>query len=429
MTWARRFHVRQSLAESLWVIPLLGAVLGGLLGILVSFADEQIGTLAVWQYSPSTASTFLSAIVGATAALTGFVVTVTVLVIQMATGTFSARIMRLIYRDWMLKATLAVLIGTFTYSFSVLQRIEDDFVPDLGVTLAGFFISLSLLVFIVFFDRFIRQLKPVAVAASVASTARSTFAETVRIADRTDIRWEHQTTRADPTLVVRASRGGAIQAVDPDGLVKWARARSAELVLPHPVGDYVQTGDVLVRVYGTELGDRAAAELEGMIALGEERTFEQDPAFALRIMVDMANIALSPAVNDPTTAVQVLDHIGDVLGLIGTTDLQGRTKPASANTPDAVVMVTSGWEDFLTLGLTEIREFGATSVQIMRRLRALLEELLDTVRPEHRAAVEEELRRLDATVADAWRDSVDLDRASGVDRQGIGGPAHGSTSL
>jgi uncharacterized membrane protein len=77
----------------------------------------------------------------------------------------------------------------------------------------------------------------------------------------------------------------------------------------------VQTGEVLVRVYGTELGDRAAEELEGMIALGEERTFEQDPGFALRIMVDMANIALSPAVNDPTTAVQVLDHIGDVLGL------------------------------------------------------------------------------------------------------------------
>ena len=168
--------MRQSVAESLWVIPLLGAMLGGLLGIVVSFADEQMGTLAVWQYSPSTASTFLSAIVGATAALTGFVVTVTVLVIQMATGTFSARIMRLIYRDWLLKATLAVLIGTFTYSFSVLQRIEDDFVPDLGVTLAGFFISLSLLVFIVFFDRFIRQLKPVAVAAGVARTARSTFA-------------------------------------------------------------------------------------------------------------------------------------------------------------------------------------------------------------------------------------------------------------
>ena len=82
-----------------------------------------------------------------------------------------------------------------------------------------------------------------------------------------------------------------------------------------------------MRVYGGEFGDRAAEELEGMIALGEERTFDQDPAFALRMMVDIANRALSPAVNDPTTAVQVLDHIGEVLGLIGRTDLEQRTKP------------------------------------------------------------------------------------------------------
>ena len=131
----------------------------------------------------------------------------------------------------------------------------------------------------------------------------------MRFADRPDIRWELRDDRAEPTLVVRASRGGAIQAVDPDGLVEWARAHRAELVLPHRVGDFVHTGGELVRVYGGELGDRAAEELEGMIALGDERTFDQDPAFAIRMMVDIANRALSPAVNDPTTAVQVLDHI------------------------------------------------------------------------------------------------------------------------
>lgn len=161
-----------------------------------------------------------------------------------------------------------------------------------------------------------------------------------------------------------------------------------------------------------------------MIALGDERTFDQDPAFAIRMMVDIANRALSPAVNDPTTAVQVLDHIGEVLILIGRTDVEKRTKPASADTPAAVVMATRRWEDFVTLGLTEIREYGATSVQITRRLRALLDELLETVRLENRAAVEEELRRLDATVADSWRDTVDLDRAIGADRQGIGVTAH-----
>jgi uncharacterized membrane protein len=187
----------------------------------------------------------------------------------------------------------------------------------------------------------------------------------------------------------------------------------------------VHTGEVLVLVYGGEFGHGAADELQGMIALGDERTFDQDPAFALRMMVDIANKALSPAVNDPTTAVQVLDHIGEVLSFIGRTDLDMRARTASAGSPAAaVVMVTRRWEDFVTLGLTEIREFGATSVQIMRRLRALLEELRETVRPEQRAAVEEELRRLDATVADGWRDSVDLDRAGVADRQGIGGPAN-----
>ena len=168
MTWGKRFRRRQAMLESLWGIPALGAVLGAVLGLVVSYADEQIGAPTLWHYSPSTASTVLTSIVGTTAALTGFVVTVTVLIVQMATGTFSARIPRLSFRDPMLKATLAVLVGTLTFSFSVLRRIDDDFVPDLGVTLSGFLISLSLLVFIVFFDRCIRRLRPAAVAADVA---------------------------------------------------------------------------------------------------------------------------------------------------------------------------------------------------------------------------------------------------------------------
>lgn len=425
MTWSRRFRLRKGLLEGLWLTPVVAAVVGAILGIVVSVVDDEIGAPSLWQYSPSTASAVLTSIVGATAALTGFVVTVTVLVVQMATGTFSARVMRLWFRDGMLKATLAVLVGTLTFSFSVLRRIEDDFVPDLGVTLSGLLVSLSLLFFIVFFDRCIRRLRPAAVAADVARVARSMFEQTVLLADRPDIRWEYESSRGDPTLVVRADRGGAIQAVDPAGLVEWARAHHGELVLPHPVGDFVHTGEALVCVYGGAFGDRAADELRGMVALGDERTFDQDPAFALRIMVDMANKALSPAVNDPTTAVQVLDHIGEVLRLIGRTDLETRTRSDTAHAPAPVVMGTRRWEDYVTLGLTEIREFGATSVQIMRRLRALLEELLDTVRLEHRAAIEEELGRLDATVRDTWGDSVDLDRASSADRQGIGGPVHG----
>ena len=97
---------------------------GGFLGIVVAIADDHVGAPSFLQYSPSTASAVLAAIVGAAAALTGFVVTVTVLVVQMAMGRFSARVMRLWYRDPLLKLTLAVLVGTLTFSFSLLRRID-----------------------------------------------------------------------------------------------------------------------------------------------------------------------------------------------------------------------------------------------------------------------------------------------------------------
>ena len=122
MTWSGTFRRRQYLRSTLWVWPVI------------------VTPPAFWQYSPSIATTMLSTIVGASAALTGFVVTVAVLVVQMAIGTFSARYMRLIYRDPVLKAVLALLIGTTTFSLSLLRRVKSDFVPDIGVTIDGILI-------------------------------------------------------------------------------------------------------------------------------------------------------------------------------------------------------------------------------------------------------------------------------------------------
>ena len=169
-----------------------------------------------------------------------------------------------------------------------------------------------------------------------------------------------------------------------------------------------------------------------MVVLGPERTIEQDPAFAIRIIVDIADKALSPAINDPTTAVQALDQLSDILRLIGTTDLS-RPRWQGGNAVRAgLVIPARGWEDYLTLGVTEIREYGCTSIQVMRRLRSMLDELRDEVRPEHRPAVENEIARLDVTVTRTFADSVDLDRANTADPQGIGGrtepPGHSAMS-
>jgi uncharacterized membrane protein len=140
-------------------------------------------------------------------------------------------------------------------------------------------------------------------------------------------------------------------------------------------------------------------------------------------MVDVANRALSSAINDPTTAVQVLDYVEDMLMVVGRTDLSGRGVFCDPDGTPRVVLPSRDWKDYLALGVTEIRHYGGGSVQVVRRLRALLLHLQHHVLPEHRAAVDEELARLDATVKERFGEGVDLDLARASDRQGLGGPA------
>jgi uncharacterized membrane protein len=291
------------------------------------------------------------------------------------------------------------------------------------VTLAGVLLILSLLVFLVFLDRYLHRLRPVAVAALVHGYFRRNFEYEVKRAEDPDVYvGVLDTGHETPSLTVRSTRPGAIQALDSKALVGWAQGHDCLVVLRHGIGDFVPLGARLIDVYGAQTpGPRAERRLADMVALGDERTIEQDPAFAIRILVDVANLALSPAVNDPTTAVQVLDYLGETLRLVGTTELSVQTWEG-ARPQRGVVVPARSWEDYLSLSTDEIREYGAGGIQIMRRLRALLEELRDEVRPEYRAAVTDELLRLDATVAGTWERSVDFDRARTADNQGIGGP-------
>jgi uncharacterized membrane protein len=422
MTWSTRFRIKQYLKGSIWVVPFIGGVLGAMLGFVEPRLDESVSLPEAWQYSPSTASTVLAAIIGAMAALTGFVVTVTVLVVQMAIDTFSARYMRLWYRDRVLKAVLAVLIATLTFSFALLRRVSNDFVPSIGVTIAGVCVLAGLLFFMFFLDRFLHRLRPVAVAALVARAGRQAFEEGTRALEA--LPDEPERTGLESAGTIRSRHAGVIQALDKPGLLRWARAHDRMLFLPHAIGDFVPAGSPLVEVLGVSGKSREEErQVAGMFALGDERTIEQDHPFALRIMVDIAIKALSPAINDPTTAVQVLNHMTELLRLIGTTPLGGHTR-VLRDDAGTIRIVARGreWEDYLALALTEIREYGVGAIHVLRRLRAMLLELHETVLPEHREAIEAELERLAVTVELNFGDSVDFDRAAAPDRQGIGGP-------
>jgi uncharacterized membrane protein len=424
MSWGISFRVRQYVKNSLWLAPLIGGLTGLILAELAHWLDAR-SDLPVLQYSPETATAVVSATIAAVVSLTGFVVTVTVLGVQQATGIFSPRYMRLWYRDGRLKLVLAELVGTLMFSISVIRRIQPDSVPDISVSLTGLGLSVGLLLFLLYFDRFLHRMRPVAVAALLASQGRRAFQASMEEAARPDTAfvahgsWAPQTA---PTFVLRATRSGAIQAVDTAGLTAIARQNGCLIVFRHSVGDFVPVGAAILEVHGATLPMAASQRLSSMLALGAERTIEQDPAFAMRVMVDIAIRALSPAVNDPTTAVQVLDYLEETLRMVGSAKPPGAGVPSDALTT-GVVMAVRTWPDVLALGITEIREYGATSIQVTRRLRALLEELSELVLPENRAAVGEEVRRLDATVTASYANSIDLDFAMSPDHQGIGGPA------
>jgi uncharacterized membrane protein len=257
VTWSTRFRLRQRLKSSLWAWPLVAGILGALIGDLGRHLDHVVELPAYWTYSPETAISVLSAIVGSMIALTGFALTVSVLGVQMATGTFSARYMRILYRDPNLKWLLTVLVGTTTFAFALLRGIEDQDVPDVGITVAGALVLVSLISFLLFLDHFLHRLRPVAVAAYVARAGRRAFEQgltAIPAAERPDILPPGYDPGEAPVRLVRSTRAGAIQAVDGPGLVRFAGAHSCRLMLRHSVGDFVPEAGVLVEVYGLDPG-------------------------------------------------------------------------------------------------------------------------------------------------------------------------------
>jgi uncharacterized membrane protein len=162
-------------------------------------------------------------------------------------------------------------------------------------------------------------------------------------------------------------------------------------------------------------------QLAGLLSLGTERTVDQDPAFALRILVDVAIRALSPAVNDPTTAVQVLDYVEDLLQSMARLPLRPHYTLGDERGRPRLVVPGRTWGELLALGVTEIRLYGASSPQVCRRLRALLDGLLVSAPAERRTAVADELGRLDAGIERSFPDAATRLFAATSDRQGIGG--------
>jgi uncharacterized membrane protein len=420
------FRLRQwTRGMSTWLIPLAGALIGMALVPLQDWLDDQVALPVPLRFPAATAIEVLAVVIIAEAVLIGFAITMAALGAQKATGAFAAGITPPWYPDTHFKVLLAVLVGTLTFSFWGIGHVVEGDVPHLSVSAAGVGLAIGLVLLVVNLDRVLRLTQPISVAAMMAREARRAFESELLDAARPDtafVPMGPQRSEIPPCYVLRARRDGTLQAMDRRGFVGFAEKYDCIVVFRRSIGEFVSVGDPILEIQGATPPRATCEQLHGLFAIGVGRRVEQDPSFAIRIMVDIATRALSSDETDPTTAVQVIDHLGATLRLMGSAPAR-LAAPGSLTMDAGVIVPVPDWPDTLALATTEIREYAAGSVQVTRRLRALLDDLADTVRPENRPAVFDERRRLEAQVEGSFAASVDRDRAQAADPQGLGGPA------
>jgi uncharacterized membrane protein len=372
-------------------------------------------------FGPDGAKAVVGALSSSLLTLIVFAFSILLLAVQVAGSQLSPRVIARLFETRLARVTLAAFVFSYIYSLAALGRVEDR-VPQLPVLLVILSSLLDIGLFIGLIQAASHDLRPVSVLTKVADDTR-TVIEAVYprpFAPGTRERSGAGSSPAQPTrTITHRGRSAVVLAFDVGGLVEIATRAGCAIELVPQVGDFLATGEELFRLHGAGAGSVDERSLRRSIALGQERTLEQDPAFGFRIIVDIASKALSPAINDPTTGVLALDQLDHLLHLLSSRQLS--TGVAEDSSGEARLRYRApSWENFVTLAVTEIRLYGATSPQVTRRLRAMLEHLLRVVPAERARELEVEMALLQSTIDRSFADPEDRRRAAVADREGFG---------
>lgn len=419
MSWLDLHRLKLYLRNSIWVFPVL-SIAGGLLAVaLLNSIDRALG----WEINigADAARTVIGTVAASMFTLVVVSSSAILVAVQLASAQLTPRIISLVYRSRIRKLCITAFVFTFTFSVGALVRIESS-VPLLTSYVAAYGFLINLAVFLYFIDGMGKTLRPGS-ALNVVGLAGRDVIQSVYPSrlkrEQSLILKPLETLKRDPSRVIVNAVDGVVLAFDRRGLMAMAESANCLIELVPQVGDFMAAGDPLFRIFdgGEKLSDET---LRNSVAFGQERTLEQDPTYAFRIIVDIASKALSPAINDPTTAVLAIDQIHHLLRNVGSRSLaQGRETNERGEL--RLVYRTPDWEDFVHLAVTEIRQYGRDSIQIMRRLRAMLENLIQTL-PERRAPMLRlELSLLQASAKRMFVDLYDQSLAETGDLQGMGG--------
>ncbi len=411
----------------LWLIPLTYTVVSLLAGLMVPRIERAYLATYTLDMSVASALTFFSAVSSGMMALTGMVFAISFIVVQFSALAYSPRLVIIFANNPTLFHTMGIFFATFTYSLVAIvwtDRGNAGTVPLISYLIVASLLIVSLMAFARLIQS-VNDLQIQNVLQAVGSRGRTVIATMFPdVVDQADPGVSGANETADEPVIVTQSLSYsgeplAIASFDIKTLVQMAQRADAVVAIECGVGETVVEDTVLLRVLGARQILPEAA-LKRAIRLATSRTFEQDPKYPIRLLVDIAIRALSPAVNDPTTAVQALDQIEDLLRRLGRKQLDAGYARDDTGTIRVTFPVPT-WRDYLALSFDEIRQFGATSVQVLRRLRSALVGLADTMAvDERRDAVMQYLEHLNRSVGLSPFDDVDRAAALLEDRQGLG---------
>jgi uncharacterized membrane protein len=383
------FRTLHRVRSSLWLVPALCVVAGVALSVGTISIDHALGTGVVPRElvgGPDAALAILGTIATAMVTLAALVLTITMVVVQLAMGQFSPRIVRTILQDTTSQAAIGLFVGTFTHATLTMREVRfggEASVPGIAILTAFVLVIASIIMLVYYVHHLGQSLRVAALIELVGDEMRGLVDELYPGAPDAV---------AEPgTIATRCS--GVVFHVDIDRLVEVARAARCTLHLVPAIGDFLPAGAPLVRV--TPPGARVDGhEILTRIDLGPERTLNQDLAYGLRMLVDIAERSISEPMLDPTTAVQAIDRMHDCLRLLARRpfpDGLHRDRDGEVR----LVMPTMDWEGYVALAFDEVIRAGAASPQIPRRLAAALDDLIAVAPPDRLPALERRRRMLD----------------------------------